>query len=466
MINSSLAAIIGLALAIVLIIKKISPVYSLMIGALAGGFLGCGSLVGTVSEMFEGVKSITPAILRILAAGVLSGALIRSRAAESIAESIVRRLGPRFVFLSLALATMILCAVGVFVDVAVITVAPVALALASRLGLSRGKVLLALIGGGKCGNIMSPNPNTIIAAENYGAPLSSVMAAGIIPALIGLLVTVYIIVPLLPSGKARAAGIAGSEGMAGSEGIVGSEGIAGSEGMAGSKGMAGSEETVGFEGTACSEGIAGEKLPSFLASIAGPLFTIALLSLRPLFGIVIDPMIALPLGGIVTLAATRSLNITSESIEYGLSKMAPVALLLIGTGTIAGVISASDMKDVVISWLTGWNVSGMFMAPLSSILMSAATASTTAGATIASASFSDAILETGLAGLWGAALTNAGATVLDHLSHGSFFHASAGSVSMPFKERLSLIPFESLIGLTLTLTTILCAVIGNIAGLC
>ena len=442
MINSSLAAIIGLALAIVLIIKKISPVYSLMIGALAGGFLGCGSLVGTVSEMFEGVKSITPAIPRILAAGVLSGALIRSRAAESIAESIVRRLGPRFVFLSLALATMILCAVGVFVDVAVITVAPVALALASRLGLSRGKVLLALIGGGKCGNIMSPNPNTIIAAENYGAPLSSVMAAGIIPALIGLLVTVYIIVPLLPSGKARAAGIAASKGTAGSEGMAGSEGTAG------------------------SEGAAGEKLPSFLASIAGPLFTIALLSLRPLFGIVIDPMIALPLGGIVTLAATRSLNITSESIEYGLSKMAPVALLLIGTGTIAGVISASDMKDVVISWLTGWNVSGMFMAPLSSILMSAATASTTAGATIASASFSDAILETGLAGLWGAALTNAGATVLDHLPHGSFFHASAGSVSMPFKERLSLIPFESLIGLTLTLTTILCAVIGNIAGLC
>ena len=454
MINSSLAAIIGLALAIVLIIKKISPVYSLMIGALAGGFLGCGSLVGTVSEMFEGVKSITPAILRILAAGVLSGALIRSRAAESIAESIVRRLGPRFVFLSLALATMILCAVGVFVDVAVITVAPVALALASRLGLSRGKVLLALIGGGKCGNIMSPNPNTIIAAENYGAPLSSVMAAGIIPALIGLLVTVYIIVPLLPSGKARAAG------MAGSEGIIGSKGMAGSEGAAGSEGIAGSEGTVG------SEGMAGEKLPSFLASIAGPLFTIALLSLRPLFGIVIDPMIALPLGGIVTLAATRSLNITSESIEYGLSKMAPVALLLIGTGTIAGVISASDMKDVVISWLTGWNVSGMFMAPLSSILMSAATASTTAGATIASASFSDAILETGLAGLWGAALTNAGATVLDHLPHGSFFHASAGSVSMPFKERLSLIPFESLVGLTLTLTTILCAVIGNIAGLC
>ena len=133
MMSSSLAALIGLALAIVLIIKKISPVYSLMVGALAGGLLGCGSIVDTVGAMFDGVKSITPAVLRIIAAGVLSGALIESGAAASIAQTIVRRLGPHFVYSSLALATMILCAVGVFVDVAVITVAPVALALSSRL---------------------------------------------------------------------------------------------------------------------------------------------------------------------------------------------------------------------------------------------------------------------------------------------------------------------------------------------
>ena len=415
MINSSIAAILGLALAIVLIIRKVSPVYSLILGALVGGILGCGSVVQTVNNMFDGVKSITPAVLRIVAAGVLSGALIKSGAAASISETIVRRLGPRFVFLSLSLATMILCASGVFVDVAVITVAPVALALASRLGLSRGKVLISLIGGGKCGNIMSPNPNTIVAAENYDAPLSSVMAAGIIPALIGLFVTVYLIVPLLPSrDKVSASAVPGGDE-------------------------------------------SGAELPSFAASIAGPLATILILALRPLWGIVIDPMIALPVGGLITLAATRSLRITAESLDYGLSKMAPVALLLVGTGTLAGVITASDMKDVVIGWLAGWNVSGRLMAPLSSILMSAATASTTAGATIASASFSDAILGTGLAGIWGAALTNAGATVLDHLPHGSFFHATSGSVSMSFKDRLALIPFESLVGLTLTLATILCS---------
>ena len=87
MINSSIAAILGLALAIVLIIRKVSPVYSLILGALVGGILGCGSVVQTVNNMFDGVKSITPAVLRIVAAGVLSGALIKSGAAASISET-------------------------------------------------------------------------------------------------------------------------------------------------------------------------------------------------------------------------------------------------------------------------------------------------------------------------------------------------------------------------------------------
>lgn len=417
MISSSLAALLGLVLAIVLIIKKVSPVYSLILGALVGGILGSASVVQTVTDMFDGVKSITPAVLRIIAAGVLSGALIKSGAAESISESIVRRMGPRSVFLALALATMILCAVGVFVDVAVITVAPIALTLASRMHLSRGKLLLALIGGGKCGNIISPNPNTIIAAENYDAPLVSVMYANFLPALVGLLVTVFLIIPLLPSR--------------GDECVL--------------------EDNYAEDKS--------KSLPSFWASMAGPIVSVLILALRPLFNIVIDPLIALPVGGIVTLLATGKIRMLSQSLDYGLSKMAPVAILLIGTGTIAGVITASDMKDVIIGWLTTWNVSGTLMAPLSAILMSAATASTTAGATIASASFADAISATGLAGIWGAALTNSGATVLDHLPHGSFFHATSGSVSMPFKERLRLIPYESLVGLTLTVTTILCSFI-------
>ena len=411
--NSALAALIGLALAIILIIKKVSPVYSLMLGALTGGLLSGAGLVTTVDHMLSGVKDITPAILRILAAGVLSGVLIKTGAAESISHTIVHKLGKKHVYLAVAISTMLLTGVGVFIDVAVITVAPIALMLGRKLSISKAKLLLAMVGGGKCGNIMSPNPNTIIAAENYGAPLPSVMGAGVIPALIGLILVIYVILPLLPSGK---------------------------------------DSLLEYDEPS-GESQAG--LPSFLASMAGPLVSIALLALRPLLGISIDPMIALPAGGIAGIIATRSWSKASESISFGLEKMSVVAILLVGTGTIAGIIKESAIKDVLISMLSDWDMGGVIMAPLSSILMSAATASTTAGATIASASFSQTVLASGVAAVWAAAMTNAGATVLDHLPHGSFFQATGGSVGMSIKERIKLIPYESAIGLILTLLSVL-----------
>jgi GntP family gluconate:H+ symporter len=95
------------------------------------------------------------------------------------------------------------------------------------------------------------------------------------------------------------------------------------------------------------------------------------------------------------------------------------------------------------------------MAPIAGALMSAASASTTAGATIASASFADTILAAGVTSIWVAAMVNAGATVLDHLPHGSFFHATGGSMGMTVKERLKLIPYETIVGLVLTIGTIM-----------
>ena len=94
------------------------------------------------------------------------------------------------------------------------------------------------------------------------------------------------------------------------------------------------------------------------------------------------------------------------------------------------------------------------MAPISGALMSAATASTTAGATIASASFSDAIVAAGVSAVWGAAMINAGATTLDHLPHGSFFHATGGSMGFSVGERLRLIPYETVVGFVLTVGSV------------
>ena len=407
---TTLGALIGLAVAIILIIKKLHPVYSLILGAVVGGVVGGAGLTGTVNVMISGAKDIMPAILRIVTSGVLAGVLIKTGAAAKIADQIVKTLGKKRALLALALSTMILTSVGVFIDVAVITVAPIALALAKNLGYSPMVMLLAMIGGGKAGNIISPNPNTIAAAENFGVPLSSLMVANIIPAIVGLIVTVILTSLLAKKFKVQKDEIKTEQAM-------------------------------------------DEELPSFFAAIVGPLVAIALLALRPIAGINVDPLIALPVGGIVGVLVMGKFKNINEYITFGLSKMMPVALLLIGTGTVAGIIKASTLQATTISILDAVNMPAFLLAPISGILMSAATASTTSGATIASATFGQAIMSVGIAPLGGAAMVHAGATVLDHLPHGSFFHATAGATNMTIGQRLKLIPYESLIGLSMTIVS-------------
>ena len=416
---SAIGALVGLGLAIVLIFKKVSPVYSLMAGALAGGLIGGSDLVSTVSMMTAGVNDVVPAVVRILAAGVLSGVLIETGAADTISRTIVDKLGTRHVSLALALATMLLTATGVFIDVAVITVAPIGLVLAHRLGLSSSKILVMMIGGGKCGNIISPNPNTIIAAENFGADLYSTMVCNVVAAVIGLIFTVYLIGRLVPDTGG------------------------------------GTVETGVTEDR--------KDAPRFLASISGPVVTVILLALRPLAGITVDPLVALPVGGLVGLVVMGRAKRVLGCLSLGLGKMTPVAVLLVATGTIAGVIKSSDLSALILSGLGHLHVADVLLAPLAGILMSAATASTTAGAAVASSSFAPAILDAGVAPAWGAAMVNAGATVVDHLPHGSFFHATGGAAELSIKQRMKLIPYESAIGLVLAaVSTLSCIFLSNI----
>ena len=58
-----------------------------------------------------------------------------------------------------------------------------------------------------------------------------------------------------------------------------------------------------------------------------------------------------------------------------------------------------------------------------------------------------------------AATIHAGATVADSLPHGSFFHATGGSVFMSVGERLKLIPYEAAVGLASTVVSCLCALV-------
>lgn len=408
---STLGALVALVIAIALILKSVPPAYGMIIGALIGGVVGGVSLTDTVQLMIGGAQGIVTSVLRILAAGVLAGVLIESGAATSIAETIVKKTGETRALFALALATMILTAVGVFVDVSVITVAPIALAIAHRARLSKTAILLAMIGGGKAGNVMSPNPNAIAAADAFHVPLTSVMAAGVIPGLCGVVVAYLIAKRLINKGS-----------------------------------QVQQHEVVAVDYST---------LPSFAAAMVAPLVAIALLALRPIANINVDPLIALPLGGLMGAVVMGRFKQTNQFAISGLSRMAPVAVMLLGTGTLAGIIANSGLKDGLIDVLTASGLPSYLLAPFSGAMMSLATASTTAGTAVASNVFSQTILDLGVPALAGAAMIHSGATVFDHMPHGSFFHSTGGAVHMDIRERLKLIPYESAVGLTIAFVSVL-----------
>ena len=408
---TTIGAVVGLVIAIVLIIRKVHPAYSLILGALVGGIIGGGGLVTTVNTMVSGAQSMMSSVLRIMTSGILAGALIKTGSAQKIAETIVDRMGERLALAAIALATMIICAVGVFIDISVITVAPIALAIGKRAKLSKQSLLLAMIGGGKAGNIISPNPNTIAASEAFGVDLTSLMFKNIVPALFALAMAILLATFL--SKKKNGLAVAQSD-----------------------------IET------------SDNALPGFLPAIIGPLVVIVLLALRPIAGISIDPLIALPVGGLTCMAVTGNIRRVVSITDFGLSKVVGVSLLLIGTGTIAGIIKASALQYDVIALLEKLNMPAFVLAPLAGILMAGATASTTAGATIAAQTFAPTLIEQGVPALAAGAMVHAGATVVDSLPHGSFFHATGGSVNMSIGDRMKLIPFEACVGLTATLMSV------------
>ncbi|MNI19554.1 High-affinity gluconate transporter [compost metagenome] len=409
-------ALAGLALAIILILRKLNPVYSLFLGAIAGALIGGANLEQTVSVLVSGTQSVMGTVLRVLAAGVLAGVMMESGAAETIAQAIVKKFGGSKAILALALATMIITAVGVFIPVAVLIVAPIALSVGNKMGISKTALLLALSGGGKAGNIISPNPNTIAAARGFDLDLSHVMLAGFIPAVCGLIVTV-IVASLLKNKGVKV-----------------------------------------LDAEAVYNEIDTSKYPPLGKAIVAPLVAVILLMINPIGSITgidalsrikVDALYILPVAGIIGLLAMGQGNKILAYTSSGLNKMTATVLILIGAGGIAGLIAASDLSVQIVSLIQAAGISGTFLAPISGILMAAATGSTSTGVILATGSFGQAILNMGTAPLAAAVMVHTGATVIDSLPQGNYFHVTADSMKMSIKQRMGLIPYEAIVGGTM-----------------
>ncbi|KRL88100.1 GntP family permease [Lacticaseibacillus pantheris] len=409
------AALIGLAVAIILILKHLNPVYALLLGAVIGCLLGGANLTQTIDILIQGGQSVMGTVLRVLAAGMLAGVMMESGAADTLARAIVTKMGDRLAILALALATMVITAVGVFIPVAVLIVAPIALEVGQRMHISKLALLVALSGGGKAGNIISPNPNTIAAAKGFNVELSQVMIADFIPAVVALIVTVILATLLKRRGSA----------------------------------------VLERDLESLTSKAHPTALPSLGTALVTPVLAIVLLLLNPIGSILhidvltkfsLDAMYVLPIAAIVGALAMRQGSKLMSYAQAGMNRMTDVVLILIGAGAIGAVITTSDLPTQLIHLIKASGVSGVFLAPIAGILMAGATASTSTGVILATGSFSKAVLGFGISPLAGAAMMHTGAIVCDHLPHGNYFHVTANAMRMTISERSKGILYESLVG--------------------
>ena len=423
------AALLGLALAIGLILRKLNTTYALMLGAVVGCVIGGATLSQTVDIVVSGTQSVMGTVVRVLAAGVLAGVMMESGAANRIAQTIVVTFGEKLAIFALALATMVICAVGVFIPVAVLIVAPIAIEVGSKMHVSKLALLVALSGGGKAGNIISPNPNTIAAASGFDIQPSAVMVSSFIPALFGLGMAMLLATLVQHRGQ-----------------VVTMDDLNGGE-----------------NASAKSGGKASRELPSIGRAMVAPAIAVVLLLINPLGSVLgikaltmfqVDAMYILPFAAIVGLLAMGQGRRILDYTKAGIARMIDVVMILIGAGALGGLITSSDLPDQIVRLITAAGVPGALLAPIAGILMAAATASTSTGVILGASSFCETILAFGTTPVAAAVTMQAGATVIDALPHGNYFHVSAKSMNMSIGERLGVLPFEALVGLTMTVVAV------------
>ena len=420
--------ILALGLSIFLIIKKINPALAMFTGVFAGALVGGANLPQMLDIVILGGRQVVGINIRIIAGGFLAGALVETGAAETIARSIVKGLGEKRAILAIALSAMIVTASGVFITVALVIISPIALSVAYKANVSKFAAILAVSGGGKAGNIMSPNPNAIAAAGSFDVPLSEVMINGFIPGLVALIVTVLLCKMV-------------------------------------------QKKHFKVEANDIDAPADASSLPSFGKAIVAPAVAIGLLMLNPIGDILgisfinsvnlpMDPFYVLPIGAVVGLLVLGKGKHIADFAAKGALRMAPIVLMLFGAGAIGGLITVSVFPDMIENALHNMGIPTAFLAPLSSTIFSSASGSNAAGVIIGGESFAPTILAAGVPALGAAVMLHAGGGFLDIVPHGNIFLATQQGMKCTMTERMKVMPLEAAVGAAMTLTTVVIYLLG------
>lgn len=176
-----IAAIIGLALLLVLIIKfKVHAMLSILIGAIAIGLIAGMPFEEIVTAVDDGIGNTLKGIALLVGLGSMFGAILEaSGGAQTLAVTMVKKFGDEKAAWALGITGLII-SIPVFFDAGLIILIPLAFSLAKRTKKSSLFYAIPLLAGLAVGHaFIPPTPGPVLVATMLNVELGWVILVGV-----------------------------------------------------------------------------------------------------------------------------------------------------------------------------------------------------------------------------------------------------------------------------------------------
>lgn len=176
-----IAAIIGLALLLVLIIKfKVHAMLSILIGAIAIGLIAGMPFEEIVTAVDDGIGNTLKGIALLVGLGSMFGAILEaSGGAQTLAVTMVKKFGDEKAAWALGITGLVI-SIPVFFDAGLIILIPLAFSLAKRTKKSSLFYAIPLLAGLAVGHaFIPPTPGPVLVATMLSVELGWVILVGV-----------------------------------------------------------------------------------------------------------------------------------------------------------------------------------------------------------------------------------------------------------------------------------------------
>ena len=176
-----IAAIIGLALLLVLIIKfKVHAMLSILIGAIAIGLIAGMPFEESVTAVDDGIGNTLKGIALLVGLGSMFGAILEaSGGAQTLAVTMVKKFGDEKAAWALGITGLVI-SIPVFFDAGLIILIPLAFSLAKRTKKSSLFYAIPLLAGLAVGHaFIPPTPGPVLVATMLNVELGWVILVGV-----------------------------------------------------------------------------------------------------------------------------------------------------------------------------------------------------------------------------------------------------------------------------------------------